>query len=117
MLIGQSSAIIAVILVMSFMFLRSGRRAGALFALPLISVPLFHLVGVAVYRFLVQSEFPTAALHIGIDITGLVLGLVLCGILARAISVKRLSNVYFICCAVFQGALATAYILHLLNLL
>lgn len=109
-MIGQSFAIVAVILVMSFMFLRTGRRAGALFALPLVSVSAFHLLGYAVYKMLVQSELPTQSLHVALDVAGLIVGLTLCWILARAINVKKLRYVYFISCAVFLTALTMVYI-------
>lgn len=109
-MISQSFAIIAIILVMSFMFLRTGRRAGALFALPLVSVSTFHLLGYAVHKVLVQSELPTQSLHIALDVAGLAVGLTLCWILARAINVKKLRYVYFISCAVFMAALTIVYI-------
>lgn len=109
-MVGQSFAIIAVILVMSFMFLRAGRRAGAIFALPLISVSAFHLIGYAIHKMLVQSELPTVSLHIAIDAAGLLVGVVLCWILSRAITVKKLRYVYFISCAVFLAALTIAYV-------
>lgn len=96
------------------MSLRAGRRAGALFALPLVSVSLFHLLGWAVYKALVESKFPTAALHITIDAIGLAAGLILCWILARAIDLKRLRYAYFACCAVFLTAMFYAYVNYLL---
>lgn len=109
-MVGQSFAIIAVILVMSFMFLRSGRRAGAIFALPLISVSVFHLIGFAVHRMFVQSELPTSSLHVALDMAGFFVGALLCWILSRAILVKKLRYVYFISCTVFLAALTVAYI-------
>lgn len=109
-MIGVSVAIIALILVLAFMFVRSGKRAGALFALPLISVSAFHLIGWAIYKLLVKSELPTAALHITIDSVGLAVGLILCWVLARAIDLKPMRYVYFTCCAVFLTAMLYAYI-------
>lgn len=113
-MIGVSIAIVALILVMAFMFLRSGRRAGALFALPLISVSTFHLLGYAAYKLLVKSELPTVSLQITIDAVGLAVGLVLCWVLARAIDLKILRYTYFACCAVFLTAMFYAYVNYLL---
>lgn len=113
-MIGISFAIVVLILGLAFMFLRSGRRAGALFALPLISVSAFHLIGWAVYKLLVKSEVPTATLHITIDAVGLAAGLLLCWILARAIDPKNLRYSYFAFCAVFLVAMFCAYTNYLL---
>lgn len=113
-MIGVSVAIVSLILVLAFMFVRAGKRAGAMFALPLISVSTFHLIGWAVYKLLVKSELSTAALHITIDSVGLAVGLILCWILARAIDIKTMRYVYFVCCAVFLTAMLYAYIGYLL---
>jgi hypothetical protein len=110
-LIGQSFAIIAVILVMIFMFLRGGRKAGALFSLPLLSVPLLHLTGMAL-RILAPDAFTSLVLNMAFDIAGFCLGAVTCWIMARAITVKRLRYAYFVSCAVFLGLLAAAYIMY-----
>lgn len=112
-MIGQSLAIIAVILVMVFMFLRTGRRVAAIFVLPLTSVSVFHLIGAAVYRLLVASEYPTMTLYCGIDLAGLLVGAILCIIFSRLIAVKRLRAVYLIFSLVFLTALCIAYILYL----
>jgi len=109
-MIGQSFAIIILILVMSFMFLRSGKRAGAVFALPLITVPLFHLLGYAVYRPFLGSGISIVGFHVAMDTAGLLCGLLACWILSRAIGVKKLKYTYFAGCATFLSALAAAYI-------
>ena len=109
-MIGQSFAIIILILVMSFMFLRAGKRAGAVFALPLISVSLFHLLAYALQRPFMQTALPVKGLHVAMDIIGLLAGLWCCLRLSRAISVKKLRHTYFAGCAVFLTALAAAYI-------
>jgi len=109
-MIGQSFAIIILILVMMFMFLRAGKRTGAVFTLPLVSVPLFHLLGFAVQRPFIQSGLPTVGLHITMDVIGLSCGLFTCWVLSRAIGVKKLRYTYFLSCAMFLSALAAAYI-------
>lgn len=108
-MIAQSFAIIAVILVMAFMFLRTGRRAGALFTLPLISVSAFHLLGYAIYWVFVASPISAEYLHVALDVFGLVVGTMLCWILSRAINVKKLRYVYFLSCFVFLALLTIAY--------
>lgn len=96
------------------MSLRAGRRGGALLTLPLVSVSASHLVGWAVYKALIKSEFPTEALHITIDAVGLAIGLILCWGLARKIDLKRLRYTYFACCAIFLVAMFYAYANYLL---
>lgn len=109
-MIGISIAIIALILALVFMFLRAGRRAGALFALPLISVSAFHVLGWAIGKAFAEPVMP----NIISDAAGLAAGLLLCWILARAIDLKRLRYGYFVCCAVFLIAMFYAYVNYLL---
>lgn len=116
-MVGQSFAIIVIILVMAFMFLRTGRRAGALFTLPLISASVFHLIGVGIHHIFSQSALPTLGLHMAVDILGLAVGLVLCWVLSRAINPKKLRWAYFCSCAVFLALLTAAYINYLGNVL
>jgi hypothetical protein len=96
---------------MIFMFLRGGRKAGALFSLPLLSVPLLHLTGAAL-RVLTPDAFTTLVLNVAFDIAGFCLGTVVCWIMARAITVRRLRYAYFASCAVFLGLLAAAYVVY-----
>ena len=112
-MVGQSVAIIAVILVMLFMFMRAGKRSGAVFALPLLIVPGFHLLGAAIHRAMAGSGFWPLII---IDCAGLLLGSALCGILSRAIKPRRLRWAYLALCLVFQAALTYVYVLFLLKL-
>lgn len=111
-MIGQSVAIVAVILVMLFMFMRAGKRSGAVFAMPLLCVPWFHLLGMGVHRAIGGSFTP----QIVIDCVGFLLGACLCAILSRAIAPRRLRWAYLALCIIFQAALALIYILFLLGL-
>jgi hypothetical protein len=95
---------------MIFMFLRGGRKAGALFSLPLLSVPLLHLTGMAL-RVLTPDAFTRLVLNVAFDIAGFCLGAIVCWIMARAITVRRLRYAYFASCAVFLGLLSAAYIM------
>jgi hypothetical protein len=113
-LIGQSFAIVSVILVMILMFLRGGRKAGALFSLPLLSVPLLHLTGMAL-RMLMPDAFSALVLNVAFDVAGFCFGSVICWIMARAITVRRLRFAYFASCAVFLGLLAAAYVMYPLS--
>ena len=110
-MIGQSFAIITVIFVMISVFLRAGRKAGALFTLPLLSVPLLHLTGRAL-QMLAPDNYASLVLNVAFDIAGFLLGAVLCWIMARAITVRRLRYAYFATCAIFLGLLAAAYIMY-----
>ena len=114
-MVGQSFAIIAVILVMSFMFLRAGRRGGALLTVPLVCVPLFHLAGTAVHRIPVSKDYATITLLCTIDIIGLAVGIAFCAIVSKGIVMKKMRLVYFVSCTIFLVALTAAYILFLLR--
>lgn len=104
-MIGESFAIIAVILVLAAMIARSGRRLFSAFTLPLISIPALHLIG--------------AALRVGpslylLDIAGLVVGLVLCFLCSRAFRSRKARMGYFAFCCFFLVALEIAYLMQVL---
>ena len=102
---GESLAIIAVIAVMAVMLARRGKRGFALVTLPLVGVPLFHLLGTIFrqYRYLVM-----------IDIAGLAVGFCLCVVLSRGFTTRRGRVGYLVFSGVFMAALLLAYLLHLL---
>lgn len=103
-MVGESLAIIVVIFGMAFMFARSGKRIFASFTLPLVSIPLLHLIGVML-RF-------TAWLLI-FDLAGLVIGATLCIIFSRAFRAKRNRIGYLFFCLAFMVALMIAFVLRL----
>ncbi len=105
-MLAQSLAIVALILVMSFMFLRAKKAAWAILALPLLSVSLFYLLGFAFY-----STFGGELSRVMLKATGagLVFGIICCALLMRAIPVKKLRLMYMVGCVLFLIALAIAY--------
>ena len=81
-MIIECLTITLIILMMSFIFLRSKRPNYALVTLPLLSVPVFYLIGQFVaYLFLTGNQT-------GIDIT--LLSSILIGLLVRALFVGML---------------------------
>lgn len=102
---GESLAIIAVIMVMEVMLVRRGKRDFVLATLPLVGVPLFHLLGSVfrLYRYLVC-----------IDVAGLVVGFGLCAFLSKGFVTRRGRVGYLLFCGVFMAALLLAYLLYLL---
>lgn len=103
-MVGESLAIIAVIVVLAAMLARRGTGFFAAVTLPLISVPLFHLIGTVVLR----RRYVLAC-----EIAGLVVGLVLCYLFSRALPQKRSRWGYLLFCWTFTVALAVAYFMYL----
>lgn len=112
-MVGESLAIIAVILVMAAMSVRSGKRELALLTLPLTSVSLFHLLGAVMYKALRNSMLPLRMLFSIIDIAGLLAGAVLCVVLSRSIRTRRGRWAYLVFTLFFLAALTVAYLLYL----
>jgi len=115
---GESLAIIAVILVMIAMFVRSKRRGMALLCLPLVSVPLFHLaytVTGPIGRGLGRSfgwDFPT--MNIGLIIIGAVVGAAACAMFSRIIPTRRGATGYLVLTLLFQVAIGIGYAINLI---
>lgn len=109
---GESLAIIAVILVLSFMFLRAGKKPVALLSLPLVSVPaLFLLSG------LVRGlGFTGWGLDINIFmvLVGVVAGSAACALLSLMIRSRRGKTAYLIFSLAFQVAIAVGYVVNLI---
>ena len=70
--------IILIILMISFIFLRSKRENYALVTLPLISVPLLHLVGQFIIYFFIKEDQNAAVItNLSFDLLGLLIGALL----------------------------------------
>lgn len=103
-MVGESLAIIAVILVMAVMLARRGRQGFALLCLPLLGVSLLHVTG---------SFLQLHSLLILFDVIGLALGFILCIILSKGFATRRGRGAYLLFSGVFMAALLLSYILHL----
>lgn len=104
-MVGESLAIIAVILVMAAMVARSGRHLFSALTLPLITIPVFHLVGSMVGP---RSWLPV------LDGVALLMGCALCVFFSRSIVSKRGRKGYLLFCVAFMVALLIAYLKYLL---
>lgn len=102
-MVGESLAIIAVILVMAAMLARAGKHVFAAFTLPLISIPAFHLLG---------AMFRLSGWMALLDVVGLAVGLGLCVLFARAFRSKKARYGYLVFCVVFLVALLAAYLMN-----
>ncbi len=110
-MILESTAIIMVILVMSFMMLRSGRRGYALVTLPLVIVPVTHISSSRIAIILsTLLPYDFVSLRVGVDILGLVLSCVIFAVLSAGIRHKRTRLIFLIMCGGFSVILTSVLI-------
>lgn len=115
-MIAQSLAAIAVIVVMSGMYLRSGKFQLAGMGLPLLCLPAAHLLGAVLWGTPQAGEgvdqvFAYRCIALAI---GLLAGLTGCVVLSRGLTPRAGRVAYVVLCAVFSVGLAVAYLLFLL---
>lgn len=112
-MVGESLAIIAVIAVMSVMYLRSGRGQLAVLALPLLCLPLAHLLGAVIWNIPRPGEGsgPVFVYRCIALALGLLLGFAGSVVLSRKITYRR---AYIVLGTIFSAALAVAYVMYLL---
>lgn len=102
-MVGESLAIIAVIIVLAVMVARRGKHRFAAITLPLVSIPALHLVG----RALRMNSLPW-------NIAGLLIGVALCILSSRKFSESRsVSVAYLFFCLFFLIGLFIAYWVNL----
>lgn len=101
-MVGESLAIIAVIVVMAFMAARRGKRLFAMITLPLTSIPVLYLLSWV----LRLNSLPFI-------ITGLIAGVFVCGFFSRGFTGSPYGRAgYLVFCVVFLVALFLAYLLY-----
>jgi len=111
---AESFAIIAVIFIMDAMFLRTGKRAAVVISLPLISVPLFYLLGIGVGAGSVLSWVPAReALAPGMVVAGALVGIAGCAAVTKLIKNRKVKTVYLAIGAAYLAALAIVYLMRL----
>ena len=111
---AESFAIIAVIFIMDTMFLRTGKKSAVVISLPLISVPLFYLLGIGAGAGSVLPWFPAReALAPGMVVAGALVGIASCGAVTRLIKDKSVKLTYFAVGAVYLLLLAIVYLMRL----
>lgn len=107
-MIIECSTIVLIIAMISFIFLRTKRVKYALVTLPLITVPLMHLLGQAAAYFLIEKNDVTVKVItiLSFDILGLLVGALLLGILLHNLPVKKARISFAIVAAVFMVTLS-----------
>ena len=113
-LLVESIAIIAVIGIYAYMTARSGKRSLALAVLPLVIVPLFHLLSQPVSS-LLAAVAQRDNIRAVIDVIGLALTCLLLGIFSGWFSSKRLRKGYLFICGGFSCILTCVFIHYLLG--
>lgn len=103
-MVGETLAIIAVILVLAAMMARSGRIIFSAITLPLISLPVLHLVG---------TLLKLGAAVIYFDIIGLLFGIILCFVFSKAFRTRGAQIIYLSSCGIFTIALFISYYINL----
>lgn len=103
-MVVESYAIIAVMLLMILLLARAGKQQAVLFTVPLMSVPVFHLIGIALQLQVHKLLF--AAI-------GLLAGLALSFLFSHWFKTRRGKAGYFFICLSFLAALFFAYYLNL----
>ena len=95
-------SIILIVLVMAFMFLRAKRKEYAIVTLPLLVLPLMHIVSLLVAEPLNGIfSLDASGITVAIDATALVISCMFLGFFSHRISSKKARNVYMLICGVF----------------
>ncbi len=113
-MIFECSAIILVLLIMSFMSLKSGKKSGwSIAMLPLILVPAGHIAGLWLSAPIARLLHITViAAWIGIDLCVLTLTCLLLGIISLNIKSARLRVGYLSVCGLFSALLTCVLIVR-----
>ncbi|WRS26909.1 hypothetical protein U6B65_11300 [Oscillospiraceae bacterium MB08-C2-2] len=117
-MVAECGAIVAIIGIMLYMFIRSGRRVFTVLLWPLLLVPAFHLLGMVLYYFWgrnIPMGFATFA--VSMDVFGLVLSALLFGGLSRAIIPTAGRRFYLGLCMGFSTVLTGVLVNYLLKII
>ena len=110
--------IIVLILVMAYMIFRTGKTGQAVAILPLLLVPLAHILGSPLSRFLdsLFSGLSGNLFWISFDVVGLVATCVLCGLLAGNMDTRGGRRAYMLLCGGFSAVLTIVLVNSILPL-
>ena len=114
-MIIECITIVSIIVMISFIFLRTKRRRYAIVTFPLITIPLLHIVGQAIAYFFFKGD--NTAEHITVlsfDLLGILLGALFMGMLIGNIHSKKARLSFVIISAFFMIALAIVLMTDLL---
>lgn len=112
----ECSAVILVILVMSFMMLRAGQAGNAIGCLPLVIVPSFHIVSAGLASMLAKlTGLDPLILHITVDIFGLMIACILLGVISLQIKKKRVRVWYLVTSGGFCAVLTCVLVGYIIG--
>lgn len=112
----ECSAIILVILVMSFMTLRAGQPGNAVGCLPLVIVPAFHIISAKLASMLVKlTGLEPPVLRAAVGIFGLMIACILLGVISLQVKKKRVRVGYLVISGGFCAVLTCVLIGHLFS--
>jgi hypothetical protein len=101
-MIVECLSIVAILLAIIIIFVRTGKTKYAITTLPLILVPLLHILFVIVAPDLSNAlSFDKKFLIVALDITNLIISCILLGALSHKITTKRTRITYLISCGAF----------------
>lgn len=108
----ESAAIVVILLIMAYMFVRSGRPAAAVVVLPLTVLPIFNLAAGPVARWLAPyiASMDVFDVRLIALILGLCLTCILLGFLGAKIHAKVARRAYLLLCGGYSLILACTMI-------
>lgn|GEM_PF-902035 len=109
-MVGESLAIVAVLLVMAAMYRRAGKKLMAHLALPLICVPCGRLIGIGVLGY--SAGTGSTVCNYAFIVGGLVAAVAWCTYVSRNIQNRTVRVGYLAVSFVFSGALLIAYLVR-----
>lgn len=102
-MIGECWAIIAVVLITAYTFVRAHKNSSAGATLPLMIVPFVHILSGGLTRLLLGFiHLPAVYLTMAINTAGLVVACLLIGGISRCITSKAIRRMYLIVCGGFS---------------
>lgn len=107
-------AILAILLMMVYLFISRGKASVAGAILPLLLLPAIHLIGGPLSRLggNYLPAIPTALIHVGLDVLAVVISCSIIGGLSRSIARRSTRNGYVLLCCGFTVILAWVLIFN-----
>ena len=113
-MVVECISISAILLAIFFIFVRSNKKKTALATLPLMIVPILHLAGIPLSRWLDHiMPYNRASIYIIIDLVALVAACITLGIMANGFHSKKTRVVYLGVSGLFTTILSCILIFNL----
>ena len=113
-MVGESIAILGILLCIIVVFVRSGHADYAISVTPILLVPAAQLLGVPVARLLYSLYgWPPYLVRCFVDVGGLAVACVLAAFFSLRIPSKKNKQLYLIITTLYCAALVCVYIYHL----